>query len=382
MIYLDNAATSLPKPPSVLLALEEALHQELGNPGRSGHHASRAADLVVRRCRSAIAGLLNARDGHRIIFTLNGTDSLNLAIKGILRKGDHAIMGVFEHNSVRRPLVGLLGRDNVTTIDANPAGQYRPEDALAAIRPTTRLVVLTHASNVTGVIQPIAAIGELCRKRAILFLVDAAQTAGAIPIDVQAMNIDLLAAPAHKALLGPPGVGVLYVGPRAEVAPWREGGTGQASADERQPLELPTRLEAGTANVLGLTGLLAGVDGIIEEGLDRIAAKEAALRRQLVDSLRGIPGIELLSTEAAPEHAPVVSFTSAWASPEEVATILDERYSIAVRAGLHCAPDAHRWLGTFPVGTVRVSPGFFTEPRDIGALRQALLEMSQSFASE
>lgn len=364
MWYLDNAATTFPKPDSVYRALEECARNTLGNPGRAGHALSLAAERTVARCRLLLCRLFGGEDPERFLFTLNGTDALNAAIKGVLAPGDHVVTGNLEHNSVLRPLARLEqeGIVQVGRITCDREGYYRVEAVAAALRSDTKLVALTHASNVLGTVQPIAEIGALCRRKGVLFLVDAAQSAGAWPIDVQADAIDLLAAPGHKSLYGPTGTGVLYVGPRARVRPWREGGTGGDSLEPLQPSELPAALEAGTPNVLGIAGLVAGVEYVLERGAPRIGAEQGALARHLDDRLASIPGlilhpgIEDALASPRPRLA-ITSFTLAGTLPGELAAILDSSFGIGTRAGLHCAPDAHRFLGTLPEGTVRVSPG-------------------------
>ena len=296
MIYLDHAATSFPKSEAVYRAMDDAARRSLGNPGRAGHRLSRDAERIVDRCRSQLRQFLGGESPERFIFTLNGTDALNLAIKGTLRPGDHVVCGVLEHNSVLRPLASLEQRGIVTRtiVGCDDEGYYRPADFAAAVGDRTRLVVAAHASNVLGTVQPITEIGRICRERGILFLLDAAQTAGCLPIDLENMPVDLLAAPGHKGLGGPTGTGVLYVGPRAEPAAWREGGTGGDSIQPLQPGELPIRLEAGTPNVLGIAGLSAALADLQESGRERIEAREIALARRLRRIVRKTAGVRLL----------------------------------------------------------------------------------------
>src|SRR5205085_11907480 len=279
MIYLDNAATSFPKPESVYQALDRFARSDLANPGRAGHKMALAAERALDDCRHLLNQLFHGEGPERFVFTLNCTDALNMAFKGVLVDGDHVITSDLEHNSVSRPLrrMELDGRITLTRVRADGGGTIDPDDVRRAVTPRTRLVALTHASNVLGTVQPVAAVGRLARERDLLFLVDAAQTAGAVPIDVQALAIDLLAFPGHKSLLGPTGTGALYVGPRAAVGAWREGGTGGDSSSETQPRQLPYFLEGGTPNVLGVAGLAAGIRYVLAQGLDRIRAHEVAL---------------------------------------------------------------------------------------------------------
>src|SRR5918911_1844969 len=274
MIYLDNAATSFPKPESVYRALDAFARQSLANPGRAGHKMALAAERALDDCRHLLNQLFRGEGPERFVFTLNGTDALNMAFKGVLAEGDHVITSDLEHNSVSRPLrkMELDGRITLTRVRADGGGTIDPDDVRRAVTPRTRLLALTHASNVLGTVQPVAEVGRLARERGLLFLVDAAQTAGVVPIDVQALNIDLLAFPGHKSLLGPTGTGALYVGPRARLRAWREGGTGGDSSSEIQPAEFPYFLEGGTPNVLGIAGLSAGIRYIQEQGLDRLRA--------------------------------------------------------------------------------------------------------------
>jgi cysteine desulfurase / selenocysteine lyase len=275
MIYLDNAATSFPKPEAVYQALDAFARQSLANPGRAGHKMALAAERALDDCRHLLNVLFNGAGPERFVFTLNCTDALNMAFKGILQEGDHVVTTNLEHNSVSRPLrkLELDGRITLTRIKADGGGTIDPDDVRRALIPKTRLVAVTHTSNVLGTVQPIAEIGALVRERGPLFLVDAAQTAGVVPIDVRALPIDLLAFPGHKSLMGPTGTGALYVGPRVELRAWREGGTGGDSSSETQPRELPYFLEGGTPNVLGVAGLAAGIKWVQETGIDSVRVR-------------------------------------------------------------------------------------------------------------
>src|SRR5881227_2852119 len=282
-IYLDNAATSFPKPESVYRALDEFARTDLANPGRAGHKMALAAERALDDCRHLLNQFFHGEEPERFIFTLNCTDALNMAFKGVLKEGDHVVTTDLEHNSVSRPLraMELAGKIALTRIPADGGGTVDPDAVRKAITPKTRLIALTHASNVLGTVQPVVEVGHIAREHDLLFLVDAAQTIGVIPIEVQAMHIDLLAFPGHKSLFGPTGTGALYVGPRAELRPWREGGTGGDSASETQPREFPYYLEGGAPNVLGVAGLVAGLQYVEERGLEQIRAHEVALCERL-----------------------------------------------------------------------------------------------------
>lgn len=379
MIYLDNAATSWPKPESVYLAMDESLRKSGGNPGRGGHSMAAAASKILEDTRLLMARLINAPDKDRVVFTLNCTDSLNMGLKGLLRPGDHVITSSMEHNSVVRPLSKLEKQGvRVTRLSPRPEeGFVYPADIEKAINRQTRLIVMTHASNVTGVIQPIEDYGLAARRHNVIFMVDAAQTAGRYPLDVQAQNIDLLACSGHKGLLGPPGVGILYVGERVELDSLREGGTGSHSELEEQPSDLPYRFESGTANTLGIAGLGAGVKFISQEGMEKILAHEQSLTARLLEGMCKISGVTVYGAESRVSQAPIISFTIRNFEPGEVGAILDQTFDIKVRTGLHCAPVAHRTIGTFPRGTVRLSPGYFNNREEIDFTLQAIEKIAR-----
>jgi len=367
LIYLDNGATSFPKPPAVAAAMAHYLLEVGGSPGRSGHRLSQEAARVVFACREALAELFGAPDSRRIVFTLNATQALNTAIYGVLRPGDRVLATSMEHNSTMRPLRDLERRGVISleVLPCDGAGLLdlgRLETALAS-RP--RLLALVHASNVSGAIQPLREIGALARAAGVLLLVDAAQSAGALPIDVEADRVDLLAFTGHKALFGPQGTGGLWARPGVEPEPLFRGGTGSNSELEDQPLFWPDRLESGTQNAVGIAGLLAGVSFIAETGLAAIRAREEALTRRLLVGLRGIAGLRLYGPERAEDRSPIVSVTFAGLVPSEAGFLLEEGFGVLTRVGLHCAPAAHRTLGTYPQGTVRLAPGFFTSDADV-----------------
>jgi cysteine desulfurase family protein len=378
VIYLDNAATSFPKPESVYVALDHFARHSLANPGRAGHKMALAAEHTLDDARHRLNRFFNGKNPDRWIFTLNGTDALNMAFKGVLTDGDHVVTTDLEHNSVSRPLVAMAeaGRITLTRVPADSSGTVDPAAIEAAMTKTTKLVAITHASNVLGTVQPVGEIGRLVRNRDALFLVDAAQTAGVIPIDVQAMCIDLLAFPGHKSLLGPTGTGALYVGTRAQLRPWREGGTGGDSSTPTQPKEFPYYLEGGTPNVLGVAGLIAGLDYIEEHGLEALHRHEVELCDQLRTALADMPGFEVFGHTDPARRVGTVSFRCAAMPAADLGAILDQSFDIAVRPGLHCSPYIHKSLGSFPDGLVRVSTGPFNTRAEISALIAALEEVT------
>jgi cysteine desulfurase/selenocysteine lyase len=377
VIYLDNAATSFPKPEAVYQTLDRFARQSLANPGRAGHKMALEAERALDDARHLLNQFFHGEGPERFIFTLNCTDALNMAFKGVLREGDHVITTDLEHNSVSRPLraMELAGHIMLTRVPADAGGTVDPEAIRGALTPKTRLIAVTHASNVLGTVQPIAEIGAIARRRDLLFLVDAAQTAGVLPIDVHALQIDLLAFPGHKSLLGPTGTGALYVGSRARVGAWREGGTGGDSASETQPREFPYFLEGGTPNVLGIAGLTAGLKFVQEQGLAKIHAHEVGLCERLWRRLETIDGYEVFGHRDMSRRVGTLSLRSQALAATEIGGILDQAFEIAVRPGLHCAPYVHRALGTFPDGTVRVSPGPFSTEADMDRLAAALAEI-------
>lgn len=377
MIYLDNAATSFPKPEAVYQALDAFARTDLANPGRAGHKMALAAERALDDCRHLLNQFFHGEGPERFIFTLNCTDALNMAFKGVLKDGDHVITTDLEHNSVSRPLraMELAGKISLTRIAADKSGTVDPAAVAKALTPKTRLIAQTHCSNVLGTVQPIRDIGEIARKKEILFLVDAAQTAGVIPIDIQAMCIDLLALPGHKSLLGPTGTGALYVGPAAIVGAWREGGTGGDSSSETQPRDYPYFLEGGTPNVLGVAGLIAGIKYVSQRGLANIHQHEVELVERLWNRLDEIGGYEVFGHRDMTRRVGTLSLRSEALPAAEIGGILDQAFDIAIRPGLHCAPYIHRAIGTFPDGAVRVSPGPFNTVAEIDTLANALAEI-------
>ncbi len=373
MPYFDNAATTFPKPESVYRAMDDFLRHCAGNPGRGAHRLSLAASQVIDETRQRIARLFNAPNPDRIIFAANTTDALNIALHGVLKPGDHVVTTTMEHNAVVRPLYALQQQGvQVTRVPCAADGSIEPEQIVAAMRPETHLVVMIHASNVIGVILPVQAVGAMVRERGAILLVDAAQSAGVLPIDVQAMNIDLLAFPGHKGLFGPPGTGGLVVGERVQLRPIRQGGTGTRSEQEEQPVGLPEGLETGTLNSVGIAGLGAGVRFILEEGIEKISAHETALIERLLAGLRTIPGLTVYGPADPGRQVGVVSVRLDHWEPMDLGVALDQEFDIAVRTGLHCAPQAHRTIGTFPTGTVRLAPGYFSTFDDVDRVVEAL----------
>jgi len=377
LIYFDNAATTWPKPPGVSDAMKRCLDEKGANPGRSGHRMSLEAGNVVDETRSAVARLFNIPDRDRVIFTLNATDALNMAIKGSVKPGDHVIATSMEHNSVTRPLYGLRRVISVTKVQCAEDGSLDLRKIERAIRMNTKVIVVTHASNVTGTVMPVREIGALARQKGIIFIVDAAQSAGVLDIDVQGMNIDLLALPGHKGLLGPHGTGVLYVGERAELCPFREGGTGSHSIDPGQPGVLPEKYESGTLNLPGIAGLGAGLEFISRVGIKKIREHELGLVRRFIEGVAGIPGVILYGPGAEAERAPVVSFLIEGKDTGAVGGALDGWYNIACRAGLHCAPDAHRTLGTLEKKLVRFSFSYFNTADEVDFALQCLRDIRE-----
>ncbi len=372
-VYLDNAATTFPKPESVYRAVDHALRLIGVGPGRGGHGRGMEATRLVFEARETVASLFGVTDSSRVVFTHSATEALNLAVLGLLRPGDHVVSTTMEHNSLVRPLHLMAQRGvEVTWVEGDRQGMVSPLQIGAAVRPTTRLVALSHCSNVTGSIQPIEEIGAMARKLGALLLVDAAQSAGVIPIDVSASPIDLLAVPGHKGLFGPQGTGLLYIGAGVELVPLMVGGTGSHSASIEQPDTLPEQFESGTLNTPGIAGLKAGVEFIRETGLDAIRKKEARLVGQTVEGLNSIPGVTVFGPQEPDKRGGVVSFTAAGRDPAQIGFLLDRDYDVGVRVGLHCAPFAHKTIGTYPGGTVRVSPGFFTTDEDIDYFLKAL----------
>jgi cysteine desulfurase family protein len=384
MIYLDNAATSFPKPEAVYLALDRFARTSLANPGRAGHRMAIGAERQLDAGRHALNQFFRGEAPERWIFTMNCTDGLNLAIKGVVRPGDHVVTTDLEHNSISRPLVALEKAGVITlTRVASREGYVDPESIRGALRPETSLVAMTHASNVLGTVQPIEAIAPIVRESGALLLLDAAQTAGVLPVDLGVLPVDLMAFPGHKALYGPTGTGALYAGPRTDgrIRPWREGGTGGDSSSPTQPSALPYALEGGTPNVLGVAGLAAGIAWVAERGPEELRRHEVGLLQRVVDWSHNADGWQIAGRWDPEAHVGALSLIVPQPlTPQDLAAILDTSFTIAVRPGLHCAPYIHRRLGTFPDGTVRLSPGPFSTAADIDTFLAALEEITAAVA--
>ncbi len=380
-IYFDNAATSWPKPEEVYEAAGKVLRYSGSNPGRSAHTRSIQAERIVFEARERAASFLGAEFPEEIIFTLNATDSLNMAIKGVLEQGDHVIYTSMEHNSVLRPLGSQKEGGGITTTMVSPDadGFLEVEKVAEAIKPETKMIICTHASNIIGSIMPAAAIANLAKEKDIVFLLDAAQTAGSLPLNLQKIRPHLAAFTGHKSLLGPPGVGLLYVCKGLHIKPWREGGTGSSSEEERQPQLMPDYLEAGTMNTPGLAGLNEGIKFIQEQGVSTIRQHDLYLLNMLREGLKKIEGTTVYGSDDTSSSVAVVSFTVEGMDSGELGYILEEVYGILCRTGLHCAPQAHRTIGTFPQGTVRFSPGYFNTEEEVEYVLESLRKITVSF---
>jgi len=403
MIYLDNAATSFPKAPGIGEAMSQFVADKAANPGRAGHRLSVAAEQVLDDLRLRLTRMVGGEDHNRLVFAMNCTDALNMAIKGVLRAAEaegrpHVITTNLEHNSVSRPLQAMAseGTIELRRVPADAQGFVAPAAIDRAVTSRTVLIAMTHASNVLGTIQDVAAVGEIARKHDVLFLLDAAQTMGLLPIDIEQMGVDLLAFPGHKSLLGPTGIGGLYVGRRVpepaeavaatheagqldhvltrkgRLTPWREGGTGGDSSTPTQPALYPYYLEGGTPNTIGIAGLSAALQYLDEHSPQQHLQHERRLIGKLIDRFHDDERFTVYGP-ADPQHCVgTVSFTLSSLEPSDAGTILDDSFDMAVRPGLHCAPYTHRHLGTFPAGTVRVSPGPFNTEAEIDRLIDAL----------
>ncbi len=420
MIYFDNAATSFPKPPEVAVAMSHFLATDAANPGRAGHRMAVAAERMLDDVRLKLTRLFDGQSHERMIFAMNGTDALNMAIKGVLGAAEptvgdggggvvkpHVITTVLEHNSVSRPLqsLAMAGEIALTRVACDDLGFVDPAAIEAALTPATVLIVMTHASNVLGTIQDAAAIGAIARKHDVLFCLDAAQTAGVVPISIQKMHIDLLAFPGHKSLLGPTGTGGLYVGPRcpepaeavaathepghmdrritrqqqagvatgrAPMRPWREGGTGGDSATPTMPPLYPYYLEGGTPNTVGLAGLNAALDFINAHPMEKTMAHEQAMVAALIERFGNDPRFTLYGSPDASRRVGTLVLNIQGYEPSDAGSILDGNFDIAARPGLHCSPYMHRHLGTFPSGALRISPGPFNTEAQLATLIDAL----------
>ncbi|MBO5667351.1 MAG: aminotransferase class V-fold PLP-dependent enzyme [Firmicutes bacterium] len=380
MIYLDNAATSFPKPKSCVRTMEDCILHYCGNPGRSGHAMSLKTGAKVYEARASAARLFGAEDPSSMVFTFNATDSLNLAIKGSLKPGDHVVTTSMEHNSVLRPLKALEKQGVTTTVVyGDPCGRVDPEGIRSAIRPETALIICTHASNVTGTILPVEQIGQIAREKGIRFLVDASQSAGALDVSAETLGADLIAVPGHKGLLGPLGTGLLYVKPGCRLHTLKEGGTGTASRDLRQPEEAPERYESGTLNAPALIGLGASIEVVRKLGWEQIRAHELRLVRRLEGKMRNMDRVILYGPDHPEEKMGVIAFNIEGMDCEDVGEALNQ-CGIAVRSGFHCAGLAHKTIGTAETGCVRISVGPSNSIREMDQAAEAIWRIANKKA--
>lgn len=372
MVYLDNAATSFPKPESVIKRVEDVLRHIGGNPGRGGHRMAIDAGRVIFGARESLARLLNLPDASRIVFTKSATEASNLAVKGLLSTEDHAVVSSFEHNAGIKPLAWLERRGmRLTRIKTARPDLITPEEVVASLTPDTKLVSIVHGSNVFGTIQPVVEIGRALKGRGVLFMVDAAQTLGAVPVDLTELEVDILVGTGHKSLFGPQGTGFVYLREGVEPRNLLEGGTG----DLEDELETPDRFETGTVNTPGIGGLGAGIDFVLGEGIEKIRAHEEKLIGLLIGGLRKVPGVSIIGPLEAAERTSLVTFNVDGLEPQDIGLRLEDDYNIMVRCGAHCSPSAHRTAGTYPTGAVRVSPGYFNTAADIEAFLTAITEI-------
>lgn len=377
-IYMDNAATSYPKPESVYQAVDHFNRFMGGNPGRGSNQSTARAGSVLLEAREALARLFNIDDCMQIAFTLNITEAINTCLKGTLKPGDHVITTSMEHNSVARPL-HILSQRGVewTAVKCGKDGSLDPGQIKKEIKKNTRLICMLHASNLVGTIMPVAEVGQIAHENGVLFMIDSAQSAGILPIDVKEQNIDILAFTGHKGLLGPQGTGGMYIKPGLEVSPLKEGGTGSLSAYLEQPEIMPERMESGTLNTPGIAGLLAGIRFIENTGMERIRQHEMQLTDQLIQGLRKIDKVKIYGPADIKRRTAVIALNIEDKDCGEVSSLLDYYYGIVTRSGLHCTPLAHRTLGTFELGSCRLSPGFFTTPEEIDQVIKAISAISK-----
>ena len=373
-IYLDNAATSFPKPKEVADAVYDFMINNGTSSGRGSYKKAMQSDYIVYECRKLIGNLFNFDDPKKVVFTSNVTDSLNIAIRGILKENDHVITSSLEHNAVWRCLKTLEKDINIKidTVECSKDGITNPENIKKYIRKDTALIVFTQASNVLGTIQPIKEIGKIARENNIVFLVDAAQSAGAMKIDIKEDNIDILAFTGHKSLLGPMGTGGLIINTDIDIKPLKAGGTGGDSAYDYQPDYYPNHLETGTSNVSGIAGLRAAIKFLNREGIDNIHNKEKELTKYALQRLETVKDIEIYGPKDCEKILSVISFNIKNKRPEDISTILDQKYDIMLRAGLHCAPTAHSVINTKDRGSLRIGIGYFNTKDNIDKLVEAL----------
>lgn len=378
MIYFDNGATSWPKPPQVLESMENYLKNIGGSPGRSGHRLSTEAGRLIFETRELAAQLFNISDPQQIAFTKNITEGLNYCFLTHLQAGDHVITTSMEHNSVMRPLRYLEKQGiEISVVQCDKVGYCPPQEIENAIKENTKMIVVNHASNIIGTIQSLEAIGNIAKKHNTLFVVDAAQSAGVIDIDVEKMHIDILGFTGHKSLLGPQGTGGIYFHPALKVKPLIFGGTGSNSEFETQPIYMPDVLESGTINAVGLVGLGAGIRYILTKGLKGIREHEQTLTQYFLDNLHNFPGVELYGPMDAKKRTAVISLNIENVVCSEVGSILDQVFDIMTRTGLHCAPSAHKTIGTFPRGTVRFSFSLFNTLEEVKETVEIIKELAR-----
>ena len=380
MIYLDNAATTFPKPTEVQARMFETYQRLCVSPGRGGYDLAVEAGDLVEQTRQKVARFFGAPDPNRVIFAANATDALNLAIQGIVGPGDHVVSTRLEHNSVLRPLFHLKNQIGIDfdLVSVDEQGFIDPDTIGRAIRPDTKLVVVCHASNVLGTVQPVADIARICTDQGVPLLLDVAQSAGLVAIDMKAWGVSAIAFTGHKALMGPSGIGGLVVLPGLQIASTRFGGTGIDSAELFHTQSYPHRLEAGTLNLLGIIGLSAGLDYVDKTGMDQTLQREIALLERLRQGLLALDGVIVHTAASRRQHTPVLICNIGGMHSEDVAAVLDGDYGIAVRAGLHCAPLVHLDLGTSPFGAVRFSPGRFNTPDQIDSVLKAMDRISNA----
>lgn len=378
-VYLDNAATSFPKPPAVGARMREYVDEVGASVGRGSYEAAQQAELVTLRLRQRLCALFGFADPSHVILTPGNTWGLNMLLLGALRPGDHALVSAMEHNAVMRPLTQLAKCGvSFNRIPCDAEGRLQTGRVEAMLRPNTRLVLLAHASNVSGTVQDAAAVGEICAARGIPFALDAAQTAGHIPLDFAALHLSALSVPAHKGLMGPQGIGALLLRPdfAKTLEPLVSGGTGSVSDSEDIPLYLPDRFEPGTPNLPGIYGWEAALAYLESVTVEAAAAHDRALSERFLIGLRDMPGVALIGPDTAEGRVGVFSLDFPGKDNAEITARLEEDFGILTRCGLHCAPSAHRTLGTFPRGTVRLSPGWFNTEDDIGRALQAIKAVS------
>ncbi len=380
MIYFDNAATTWQKPEQVYQTVDYTLRNKSGNPSRGSHQIAMDASRVIFRVRKKVADFFNIEDSSQLAFTKNATEASNLVFKGLLERGDHVIISSLEHNAIFRPLNRLQeeGVIELTIIDTEVGQEQFLKDIQLAITSKTKLIALTHASNLTGNILPVEEVGSLAAKEDVAFFIDAAQTAGVEPIDLQKIKADFLVFTGHKSLFGPQGVGGLYFNSAIDFSPLLEGGTGGSSKKKLNPDLVPDKYESGTLNTAGIAGLGAGLDFIKEQSLDHIKHQEEKLMHQLMRGLEKIPAVEVLTSEISEQRVGVTAFRVAGIDSATIGQLLNTEYDIAVRTGIHCAPLAHQSIGSYDTGAVRVSFSYFNTKSEVDKLLTALQEITKS----